>query len=120
MITESQCGLKTEWEGRVFMNPPYSKNYQFIKKFADYKNGICLVFARTETKWFQQMNDADAYYFFNKRLHFCDINGVPSKGNAGAPSVMVAYGEDNVDALKYFLKKHGGLLLGSLKLDTCN
>lgn len=92
MITEKECGLKTEWQGRVFMNPPYSKNKEFAEKFKSHGNGICLVFARTETEWFKNYYEADAMLFLPQRLHFMKITGERAKGNSGAPSVLIALG----------------------------
>jgi hypothetical protein len=117
MITEAECGLKTEWTGRVFMNPPYSKNLEFARKFRQHGNGICLVFARTETDWFKNFYDADAFLFLPKRLHFHGITGERAKGNSGAPSVLVAMGEHNVEALIRYQKQYGGLLLNKLEND---
>lgn len=111
MITEKECGLKTEWKGRVFMNPPYSKNDEFAEKFMKHGNGISLVFARTETGWFQKYYKADAFLFLPKRLHFHMINGERAKGNSGAPTVLIAIGNENVKQLKDVQLKLGGLLL---------
>lgn len=111
MITEVECGLKTEWTGRVFMNPPYSKNKEFAEKFKNHGNGICLVFARTETEWFKNYYQSDALLFLPSRLHFMNHNGERAKGNSGAPSVLIAMGENNVTALIEYQKKHGGLLV---------
>ena len=36
-------GLETPWEGRVWMNPPYSKPTPWIDKWLDHGNGIGLV-----------------------------------------------------------------------------
>lgn len=86
-------GLEIEWKGRVWLNPPYSKNELFMKKMSEHRNGIALVFARTETKWFQNyvFPYADSILFFNKRLKFYTIEMIESKGNAGAPSVLISY-----------------------------
>lgn len=111
MITEDMDGLKLPWSGRVFMNPPYSKNLEFCRKFAQHKNGIALTFARTETAWFRELYDADAFLFLHGRLYFHSLDGARAKGNSGGPSVMIAYGSENVDALKRFREKNDGLLL---------
>lgn len=93
------------------MNPPYSKNKAFCKRFSEHGNGIALVFARTETQWFQYLWKADAMFFFEGRLHFVDSKGNKAKGNAGAPSVLVAFGEENIQYLKEFSNKHKGKLI---------
>lgn len=116
MITEKECGLRNVWHKhqRVFMNPPYSKNMEFAKKFAEHKNGIALTFARTETAWFKNLYNADVFLLLPKRLTFYDLNGKPAKGNSGGPSVLIAYGRENVKALKKYRDAHGGLLLGKI------
>ena len=45
-------------------------------------------------------NKADALLFLEGRLFFHHVTGEVAKANAGAPSVLVAYGRNNVDALK--------------------
>lgn len=90
-----QNGLIDPWHGRVWLNPPYSKNSQFMEKMASHKNGMALVFARTETKWFQNFvfPYAVGILFFNKRISFLKEDGTLPKGNSGAPSVLIAYTE---------------------------
>lgn len=98
-------GLKIDWIGRVWLNPPYSKNAFFMEKMAKHKNGIALVFARTETKWFQNYVFPYAYsiLFFNKRLKFYKEDLTEAKGNAGAPSVLIAYTKEDHSYLKNML-----------------
>lgn len=94
-------GLNFEWTGRVWLNPPYSKNTDFMEKMAYHRSGIALVFARTETQWFQKWVFPYAYsiLFFNKRLKFYKIDGKEAKGNAGAPSVLIAYSREDHEYL---------------------
>lgn len=113
-ITENDDGLAWEWHGRVFMNPPYSKNMEFVKKFADHANGIALTFARTETDWFKNLYNADAFLFIKGRLTFYKLDGTKGKGNSGGPSVLIAYGRENVESLIHYRNIHGGLLLGKI------
>lgn len=98
-------GLNIEWKGRVWLNPPYSKNEIFMKKMSQHKIGIALVFARTETKWFQNYVFPFAYsiLFFNKRLKFYKEDGTEAKGNAGAPSVLIAYTKEDHKYLEKML-----------------
>lgn len=95
-------GLEIDWNGRVWLNPPYSKNYDFMKKMSEHTNGIALVFARTETKWFQEFvfKKAHSILFFNKRIKFYKENLEEAKGNAGAPSVLVSYSNYDTEILK--------------------
>jgi len=89
-------GLQRTWHGLVWLNPPYDRDLgRWLNKLADHGNGIALIFARTETKIFfeQVWSRADAILFLKGRLHFYQ-NGVRAKGNAGAPSCLVAYGQE--------------------------
>ena len=46
-------GLLKKWEGRVYCNPPYGRDLNlWLKKLKEHGNGISLIFARTETKFF--------------------------------------------------------------------
>lgn len=95
-------GLAAEWEGRVWLNPPYGAAvWAWLDKLADHGDGVALIFARTETAGFvrQVWQRADAVKFLHGRLHFHYPNGERANANAGAPSCLVAYGERNVRAL---------------------
>lgn len=94
-------GLTSPWHGRVWMNPPYGYEMgKWMEKLAAHGNGIALVFARTETKAFfdHVWPKADALLFLKGRLKFCNTKGEP-QDNAGSPSVLIAFGKENVDAL---------------------
>lgn len=97
------CGLSQPWEGRVWCNPPYGlEAAKWLNKLAEHGNGIALIFARTETKMFFEhvWGKADALLFFEGRLYFHHVDGTRAKANAGAPSVLVAYGKQNADCLE--------------------
>ena len=95
-------GLKMEWEGRVWCNPPYGrKTFDWLNKLAKHGNGIALIFARTETIGFHReiWNKADGIFFFKGRLKFYHVTGEQG-GTANAPSCLVAYGRKNAETLK--------------------
>jgi len=62
---------------------------------------VALIFARTETKTFFDYiwDQADAILFIKGRIKFHRPDGSQAE-SAGSPSVLVAYGQDNVDALR--------------------
>lgn len=96
-------GLTRPWEGRVWLNPPYGKHTQaWMNRLAQHGNGIALIFARVETKAFRETvwTQADAILFLEGRLYFHHVCGRMASSNAGAPSCLVAYGEENVRALE--------------------
>lgn len=100
-FTENDNGLTKEWFGRVWCNPPYSDIASWLKKCVYHGNAVSLVFARTETAAFFRYvwSKADSIFFFSGRLQFYHVTGESSKKNAGAPSVLIAYGKNNVDAI---------------------
>ena len=88
-------GLNQEWVGRVWCNPPYgSEAVKWLKKLADHGEGTALTFARTETKMFfnEVWPKAHGLLFLQGRLYFHHVDGNRASANAGAPSVLIAYG----------------------------
>lgn len=96
-------GLVQAWSGRVWLNPPYgTEAAKWLDRLAAHGDGIALIFARTETKMFfeQVWRKADAVLFFEGRLFFHHVDGRQAAANAGAPSVLVAYGKNNAESLR--------------------
>lgn len=54
MYNKEQDGLKQKWEGRVWLNPPYSRPTieHFITRMVEHNNGIALLFNRLDNKMF--------------------------------------------------------------------
>lgn len=52
MYDRDMDGLSLKWEGRVWLNPPYSRPLieQFVRKLAEHGNGIALLFNRCDSK----------------------------------------------------------------------
>jgi len=101
--TSDDDGLAQPWEGRVWLNPPYGPHAaKFLKKLAEHGNGIALTFARTETRAFfdHVWPRATALLFIEGRLFFHKPDGSRASMNAGAPSVLIAYGRENADRLR--------------------
>lgn len=101
--TIAEDGLRSEWFGRVWMNPPYGQQTgQWLGKLAKHGRGTALIFARTETDTWHRFvwPRASAVLFLRGRLFFCDTNGKPAAHNAGAPSALVAFGRDDAEALR--------------------
>lgn len=104
-------GLRQRWFGRVWMNPPYGRAVgAWLGRIAAHGRGTALVFARTETAAFKQhvWPIASGVLFVFGRLDFLRVDGTPmprkaGKGaaNSGAPSVLIAYGADDLDILAH-------------------
>ena len=91
-------GLAQPWAGRVWLNPPYSNVHEWLEKFYTHRDGIVLVNARPDAKWFQRLaRDADAVLWLQGRIEFERPEGKTSHAPVG--SVLVAYGQHNAEAL---------------------
>jgi hypothetical protein len=118
-FTIEDNGLIQQWFGRVWMNPPYGKVLgSWLERLARHGNGIALTFARTDTEAFQRhvFPKADSLLFIEGRLNFYTVAGTRSKMNSGAPSILIAYGERNVEALEESCIKGKHLFLNSVPM----
>lgn len=98
-------GLLKPWHGRVWFNPPYGGPNvvgPWMRRMVDHGHGTTLIFARTETSLFFETvwRRATAILFLEGRLYFHHVDGTKAAANAGAPSVLVAYGNNDADILK--------------------
>ena len=122
MLTRADNGLLAPWSGRVWLNPPYSRQAAaWLRRLADHGVGTALVFARTETDWFVDSvwSRASAVLFLHGRVNFHLANGKRSEHNAGAPSVLAAYGEADAERLAAFTGWPGTFLrLGGRQPET--
>lgn len=86
-------GLRQEWHGRVWLNPPYGPGIErWLGKLAEHGDGMALVFNRSDTRWWQRVVPrATAICFMSGRLRFVRSDGVEG-GHPGAPSVLIAFG----------------------------
>jgi hypothetical protein len=93
-ITLPENGLVAAWDGLVWLNPPYSEAGIWLERLAAHGQGIALVFARTETKAWQDtiFPRARSVLFLRRRVRFCAVDGSPGKFTGGAPSALVAFG----------------------------
>lgn len=98
-------GLAKKWKGRVWMNPPYSRDLcarfaaKFIEHFeaGDISHGCVLVNNATETVWLQSLlKHAAAVCFIGGRVRFLDKDG----NRANAPlqgQVLLYFGPSSLD-----------------------
>jgi len=100
--TQAEDGLTSDWFGRVWLNPPYGKHTpNWLAKMHQHRNGIALVFARTDCAWFHDyVVKADAILFLKGRVKFVDGLGISRGSGAGSGSMLIAWGQFNVDVLK--------------------
>lgn len=94
MVCRPDDGLAVDWTGqRVWLNPPYGRqSVPFLRKMAEHRNGIALLFGRTDTSaWHEYVfPNCFSVMFMRGRIRFLTETGVEA-GTANAPSCLVAY-----------------------------
>lgn len=100
--TKSDDGLNQEWEGTVFVNPPYGADTPvWLQKLIEHGDGIALVFSRTDTRWAQEaLARADVVCFISGRVKFYAGNTTDNSGTPGTGSMLLAYGSKASAALE--------------------
>ena len=104
-FSKDDDGLKKEWFGFVWCNPPYGKETGiWLEKFINYGNGIALVNARTDTRWFHNYaTRADILCFVKGRISFYKPHAV-NKHIQGQPSstgtLLLGCGKKAIQAIE--------------------
>ena len=79
IFTKADDGLNKEWEGLVFMNPPFggrNGHVPWLKKFLNHGNGIAIVRAYTSSGCFHEHAvNADSILFPRGKTKFIKPNG---------------------------------------------
>lgn len=102
-MDKNDDGLTQEWYGRVWCNPPFGREaVKWMRKMRDHCNGVALIPARTETAMFYETvwGSADGVLFIKGRPHFHYVDGRRAAFNSGAPIALIAYGKNNMQALR--------------------
>jgi phage N-6-adenine-methyltransferase len=99
--TREQDGLAQPWTGNVWCNPPYGRTIgKWMRKaWESAQNGatvVCLVPARTCTRWWHDYATKGDVLFLRGRLKFGD-----AESSAPFPSALVVFSRDS-----YFAKRH--------------
>ncbi len=99
---ENSC-LNKKWDGINWMNPPFKNMKQFIKKaYDERKNSInvCLIPARTNTKWWHEYCMKGEIYFICGRIKFKGCKyGLPQ------PLALIVFGKKE-GIMKSFIYKN--------------
>ena len=91
--TKAEDGLSMPWEGRVWMNPPYSEATHWVRRFIEHGNGVALV-GHSKSAWHQELwAAADACAFPFERMYFVG-------GEVFMPVWFAAFGAECVEALR--------------------
>lgn len=89
--TKEQDGLRQEWSGMCWMNPPYGREIgAWVRKaWESAQCGatvVCLLPARTDTAWFHDYCKQAEVIFLRGRLKFGD-----ARNSAPFPSMIVIF-----------------------------
>lgn len=99
-ITEDS--LSKQWEGFVWMNPPYGHNRnkrKWMNKLAEHGSGIALMPDRTSAPWYQEaVKKATAVLLVDGKIKFTNPDGTKDNQPANG-STLFAYGAQGVAAL---------------------
>ncbi len=100
--TEEDSCLDKSWDGVNWMNPPYKDMKKFIKKAFDERNNaitVCLIPARTNTKWWHEWCMQGEILFICGRPKFkgC-VHGLPQ------PLALVVFGKESGKIGSFYLK----------------
>ena len=104
-------GLIREWEGQVFMNPPFSCPGVWMKKLqAEIESGrvkeaIALVPAATETNWLSPFLKTQPVCFWKGRIKFLGEDYKPK--NAARQSHVLVYWGENWQRFKEVFEEYG-------------
>lgn len=96
-FTLQDNALTKKWNEDFFMNPPYSKIYDFIKyAYEQHKKhdvtGLILTYSKTDTKWWHEFIENKAeVHFIKGRLKFNDEFGKITRYPAPYPSCWIIF-----------------------------
>lgn len=90
--TTADDGLSQPWNGRVWMNPPYSKATEWVGRFIEHGHGIALV-PHAKSAWHLALwAAADGACMAPNRMYFVG-------GEVHLPVWFAAFGDECVEAL---------------------
>ena len=98
-LTMADDGLATDWQGRVWMNPPYSNVTPWIEKFKAHRNGVCLL-PMAKSWWLHDIwESADGVTVSDQggEMHFYRPGSRPLR--IWFPVFFAAFGAECVEAI---------------------
>ena len=98
-FTESDNGLAQSWQGRIWMNPPYSNPRPWVEKFLEHGNGVALI-PISKSLWFKTLWDSSCSLVFPEPHIKFVKNGKPH--SIFMPCCLIALKADCVRAISRF------------------
>ncbi len=94
--TQADDGLVQPWNGRVWMNCPYSEAWRWVPRFVDHAHGVCLL-PHAKSGWHSVIwRAADAIVIPDRRVNFVSDR---SNGEVRFPLFFAAFGDECVEAI---------------------
>ena len=94
--TVDDDGLSLPWDGRVWLNPPYSKPTPWVDRFIDHGHGIALLPASRGARWLNRVwNQADGVSIWTGEFNRAD----GSTYTQPFQTFLFAIGDDCVEAI---------------------
>lgn len=107
-------GLEREWNGFVWMNPPFGHQrtkISWLEKFIGHGNGIALLPDRTSAPWWQWcVPNVDLVLFVSPKIKFERPDGSIGE-SPGTGTVLMSIGESGNAALRMAQKNGLGIIL---------
>ena len=92
-------GLTTDWQGLIWMNPPYSNPLPWVRKFIKHNNGVAFV-PTSSGKWMLELWQSGCVWLAAPPVRFYTADFTPAKGMMPLRCWLVAAGNIGIQALK--------------------
>ena len=98
-LSPVEDGLATDWHGKVWMNPPYSKPALWVSKWLSHGNGLGLV-PMSKSQWFDTLWESEAVAAISmpNKMKFMKPNGETM--GIFMPCLLIGIGADNIKAMR--------------------
>ena len=110
--TQEDDALIQPWEGRIWMNPPYSEPRPFVERFIEHGDGVSLI-PTSNGEWFISLLDEATYVTaVRKPIRFIRPDGHPHpSGSSPLRTFFVAIGAGYEEAMHKLAVFAGGVVL---------